>query len=131
MKIITSISLAATSLIIAGALSTANAQASTSGWPKASQDAIAYMTQKYGAPASVTADVAVWGRTGPWKRTVVYRVEVPHDFPAHHTDVMQQWVDYKAPLRMHDELAMYDGSVVLAPTHCPLTSGMRSVFGRY
>jgi hypothetical protein len=54
-----------------------------------------------------------WGKTGPWKRTIVYAQEFPHEFPAHHTDVMQQFIDYKAPAAMYDELAMYDGSVVL------------------
>ena len=88
----------------------------TAGWPKASRDAIAAMTQKYGGPAAVTGEVAVWGRTGPWKRTVVYAREVTHEFPMHHTDVMQQWVDYKAPAAVYDELAQYDGSVVFERT---------------
>jgi len=86
------------------------------GWPQASKDAAAFMTKKYGPPAAVTADVAVWGKTGPWKRTVVYRQEFAHEFPKHHTDVMQQWVDYKAPPSEYSTLAGYDGSVVLERT---------------
>lgn len=86
------------------------------GWPKASREAVDYLTRKYGAPAAVTADEAVWGKAGPWKRSVVYRVEVPHDFPGPHTDVMQQWLDYKVPTSMYDELAMFDGSVVVERT---------------
>jgi hypothetical protein len=85
-------------------------------WPQASRDAAAFMTKKYGAPAAVTAEMAVWGATGPWKRTVVFAREFAHEFPAHHTDVMQQWVDYKAAPEMYDELAAYDGSVVLERT---------------
>ncbi len=85
-------------------------------WPMASKDAMMFMTKKYGAPAAMTADMAMWGKTGPWKRTVIYKMEYPHEFPAHHTDVMQQWVDYKAMPSMYDELAMYDGSVVLERT---------------
>ena len=88
----------------------------TDGWPKASQDAIADMTKKYGPPAAVTADAAIWGKAGPWKRTIVFREEYPHDFPMAHTDVMQQWLDYKAAPDKYDELAMYDGSVVLERT---------------
>lgn len=88
-----------------------------SGWPMASREAAAFMTKKYGPPAAMTADMAMWGKTGPWKRTVVYKMEHPHEFPAHHTDVMQQWVDYKAPAsEKFGELAMYDGSVVLERT---------------
>jgi hypothetical protein len=86
------------------------------GWPAASRDAAMFMTKKYGPPAAMTADMAVWGRTGPWKRTVVYAREYAHEFPMHHTDVMQQWIDYKAPAAMYDELAQYDGSVVLERT---------------
>ncbi len=88
----------------------------TAEWPKASREAIMFMTKKYGGPAAVTRDMAVWGRTGPWKRTIIYRVEQPHEFPGHHTDVMQQWIDYKVAPDMYDELAMYDGSVVLERT---------------
>jgi hypothetical protein len=87
-----------------------------SGWPQASKDAVAFMTNKYGPPAAMTAEMATWGKTGPWKRTVVYSKEYPHEFPMHHTDVMQQWIDYKAPPEMYDDLAMYDGSVVLERT---------------
>ena len=40
----------------------------------------------------------------------------PHDFPGPHTDVMQQFIDYKAPASIYDELAAHDGSVVLERT---------------
>ena len=122
---------AALTLALSGALSgTARAQTShgaarvsgaemrrmMSGWPAASKEAATFMTEKYGPPAAMTPDMAVWGKTGPWKRTVVYRTEHPHEFPMRHTDVMQQWVDYKAPADLYDELATYDGSVVLERT---------------
>lgn len=86
------------------------------GWSTASREAVMFMTDKYGPPAAMSADLAVWGPTGPWKRTVVYAKAVQHNFPMPHPDVMQQWVDFKAPLDMYDELAMYDGSVVLERT---------------
>ena len=85
-------------------------------WPAASKAAAMFMTRKYGPPAAMTPEMAMWGRTGPWKRTVVFGREYAHDFPAHHTDVMQQWIDYKAPAATYDELAQYDGSVVLERT---------------
>lgn len=87
-----------------------------SGWPKASKEAAMFMTKKYGAPAMMGKDMMAWGKTGPWKRTIVYAREYPHEFPMHHTDVMQQFIDYKAPPEMYDELAMYDGSVVVERT---------------
>ena len=85
-------------------------------WPQASKDAAMFMAAKYGAPMAMTDEMAMWGKTGPWKRTVVYGKEYPHEFPAHHTDVMQQWIDYKAPPAMYAMLAAYDGSVVLERT---------------
>ncbi len=88
----------------------------TATWPMASRDAAAFMMNKYGMPAAGTADMLVWGRTGPWKRTIIYRTEYQHNFPGPHTDVMQQWIDFKAPPSVYDELAEYDGSVVLERT---------------
>jgi len=88
-----------------------------SGWSQASQMAATAMTEKYGMPAEMTATTAMWGPTGPWKRTVVYSTEVDHEFPAHHTDVMEQFVNYRVPPDMVDELAAYDGSVVVQRTN--------------
>jgi hypothetical protein len=88
----------------------------SAAWPKASKEALKFMTEKYGPPAAMTQEMASWGKTGPWKRTIVFAKEYPHEFPMHHTDVMQQWIDYKAPVDKYDELAMYDGSVVLERT---------------
>jgi hypothetical protein len=87
------------------------------GWPKASKDAVMFMTDKYGAPMHMTEHMAMWGQTGQWKRTIVYNHEVKHDFPMPHTDVMQQFIDYKVPLDKYDDLAMYDGSVVVERTN--------------
>ncbi len=99
-----------------GRMSMAGMQGMMAVWPAASKEAVMFMTEKYGMPAAMTSEMAVWGRTGPWKRTVVYSQEYAHEFPMHHTDVMQQWIDYRAPSEMYDELAMYDGSVVVERT---------------
>ena len=85
-------------------------------WPAASREAIRFMMEKYGPPAAIAPAMALWAKTGPWKRTIVFAAEVPHEFPMHHTDVMQQWIDYKAPPELYDELSRYDGSVVLERT---------------
>lgn len=87
-----------------------------SGWPEASKEAAMFMTGKYGPPEAMSKNMMAWGKTGPWKRTIVYAQEFPHEFPAHHTDVMQQFIDYKAPAAKYDDLATYDGSVVLERT---------------
>ena len=92
------------------------------GWHPASQEAVRMMTQKYGPPMEVTATMATWGKTGPWKRTTVSSQAVQHAFPMPHPDVMEQVVDYKVPPEMVDELAMYDGSVIVERTKGELSA---------
>jgi hypothetical protein len=85
-------------------------------WHPASQEAATYMMDKYGPPASMSGNMMVWNQTGPWKRTIIYREAVQHDFPMPHPDVMEQFIDYRAPLDRYDDLAMYDGSVIVERT---------------
>lgn len=59
-------------------------------------------------------DMPLWGQAGPWQLTRVFGKEYAHEFPMPDTDVMQQWIDYKAPTAMHDELAMPATRCVLA-----------------
>ncbi len=92
-------------------------QSMVAGWPTTSRDVAAWAMQKYGAPNEATATMLVWHNNGPWKRTIVYRDEVPHAFPGPHPDVMQQFIDYRVPLDRYDEMAMYDGSVVVERTN--------------
>lgn len=94
----------------------AGAPATMDGWHPASIEAIEYMTRKYGAPAEMTSSMAIWHRTGPWKRTIVYRDAVPHRFPGPHPDVMEQFIDYRLNPALFDEIAMYDGSVIVERT---------------
>ena len=58
----------------------------------------------------------VWHDNGPWKLSILYRDEVPHDFPKPHTDLLEQFVDYRVPTDTFDELAAYDGSVIVERT---------------
>ncbi|MDQ3140615.1 MAG: hypothetical protein M3Q56_00030 [Bacteroidota bacterium] len=88
------------------------------GWSDASKMAVMMMKKQYGEPEAKTADMMMWKNTGQWKKTVVYAKEFKHDFPMPHTDVMEQWIDYKVPQEKFNELAMFDGSVV-----CNRTSG--------
>jgi hypothetical protein len=52
----------------------------------------------------------------PWKRTIVSKEEVPHDFPMPHKDLLEQFVEYRVPPEKFDELAAYDGSVIVERT---------------
>lgn len=85
-------------------------------WPQTSRDVAETIVGKYGPPSEVTATRLIWHNNGPWKRTIVYRDAVPHNFPMPHPDLLEQVVDYRAPLDRYDELAMYDGSVIVERT---------------
>lgn len=87
------------------------------GWSDASKMAVMMMKKQYGEPTATTAEMMMWKNTGQWKKTVVYAKEFKHDFPMPHTDVMQQWIDYKVPTEKFSELAKYDGSVVCNRTN--------------
>ena len=87
-----------------------------SGWHEASQKAAAMMVEKYGQPAEETATMLVWHNAGPWKRTVISKEAVQHDFPMPHPDVMEQVINYEVPADKFDELAAYDGSVIVERT---------------
>lgn len=58
----------------------------------------------------------VWHNNGPWKKTIIHKEPVQHNFPMQHLDLLEQFVDYSVPADKYDELAQYDGSVVVART---------------
>src|SRR5688572_18049259 len=96
--------------------------ASIGGWPAKSQEAARFMIDKYGTPNEQTPTTLVWYATGPWKRTILYKEEVPHDFPKPHTDLLEQFIDYRVPVDKYDELAAYDGSVIVERTKGELSA---------
>lgn len=98
---------------------TASAQGSNidlSDWHELSRKAIDAMRAKYGEPDEMTPTMFVWHERGPWKRTIIYKDEIDHNFPMPHKDVMEQFINYRVPPEMFDELAMYDGSVICERT---------------
>jgi hypothetical protein len=97
-------------------------QLDLSGWPQSSRDAAMDQQRKYGMPHEVTPTMLVWNGNGPWKRTVISRQETPHNFPAPHPDVMEQVISYRVPPEMVDDLARYDGSVIVERTKGELSA---------
>ncbi len=80
-------------------------------WP-AKPKAVAYqMIKKYGTPNVAGTEMLVWHDNGPWKRTTVYREEVPHHFPKVHTDLLEQVVEVKVPADKLDDLGNFDGAI--------------------
>lgn len=100
-----------------GKLDEANVTSMTSSWPDGTKEVIKKTIAKYGAPQEATASMLVWHNNAPWKRTIIYKEEVAHDFPMGHFDVMQQFIDFRVKPEKYDDMAKYDGSVVLERTN--------------
>jgi hypothetical protein len=91
-------------------------------WPAMSNKSANLTIDQYGAPNEAIPSRLIWYNNGPWKRTIVYRDEIPHDFPQPHTDVIEQFIDYRVPPEMFSELAKFDGSVIVERTKGEVSS---------
>lgn len=105
-----------------GMMGPENAQATMASWPESSRMAAMDMMKKYGPPQEITPTSMLWRNNGPWKWTRVRNVEIQHNFPMPHPDVMEQAINYRVPSDMFDELAMYDGSVIAERTRGELSA---------
>lgn len=85
-------------------------------WSKIPREAADFMMQKYGPPDEACSGRLVWNNNGPWRRSVVYAEEVKHNFPAPHVDVLEQYIRYRVPVDKCDDLAEFDGSVLVDRT---------------
>jgi hypothetical protein len=81
------------------------------GWPVDSRVIAQSIINEYGEPNEATPSLLVWYNNGPWKKTIVYRDTVKHDFPMPHTDGVEQVIDYAVPMEKACELAAFDGSI--------------------
>jgi hypothetical protein len=97
-------------------VSATEAKGMISGWPAKTQEVANTTMAKYGAPNEVTGTMLVWNNNGPWKKTIIHKEPVQHNFPMPHLDLLEQFVDYSVPAEKYDQLALYDGSVVVART---------------
>jgi hypothetical protein len=89
-----------------------NVDAHTKNWPDKPKEVASQMFDRYGPPDEVTTERLIWHRNGPWKRTELSREEIPHRFPKPHTDLLEQFIDYRVPLERLSDIAAYDGSVI-------------------
>jgi len=88
----------------------------TSAWPAMAKKSAEQMVQKYGPPNEAIPSRLIWYNNGSWKRTIVYRDEIPHNFPQPHSDTLEQVIDYQVPIEKFTELAKFDGSVIVERT---------------
>lgn len=92
------------------------AQEVIANWPSNPKKVAETVIGKYGEPDVSSSKMLVWYNNGPWKRTVLHVEEIPHKFPKPHTDMLEQFIDYKVPPAKFNEVIMYDGSVVAQRT---------------
>lgn len=94
-----------------------NLQKIVDAWPQGPRESAQRLVEYYGEPDEYSQSQIIWYDTHDgWKRTVLSREETPHEFPAHHNDYLEQFIDYRVPLGMYDRLAEYDGSVMIERT---------------
>jgi hypothetical protein len=85
-------------------------------WPKESREATQLVIETYGEPDEATDSQLIWHKRGEWKRVVASRAFYQHDFPAPHQDSIESVIDYRVPPDKYDELAEFDGSVIVERT---------------
>ncbi|MBI4488249.1 MAG: hypothetical protein HY694_04130 [Deltaproteobacteria bacterium] len=88
----------------------------TASWPETAKNTAKEIAQKYGAPDMVGSDLLVWKNKGPYVWIQVNRMEVQHNFPGPHKDVLDIAIPYKVPVAMLTKLAEFDGSAVAMRT---------------
>jgi hypothetical protein len=105
-----------------GRASESQARRLVEDWPDAARRSAGHMLDSYGAPDSIADDRLVWRNNGQWHETVVLRDPVPHNFPFPHDDVLAQTIFYDVPLERYEDLARFDGSLLLDRTRGAITA---------
>lgn len=85
-------------------------------WPEISQKAAKAMLEKYGEPDEHTKSMLIWEDQEPFTHIIVYKEEIQHDFPMPHKDVLEHIIHYDVPADKFDDLAEFDGSVIVERT---------------
>lgn len=87
-----------------------------SDWPESARSAANQMVDKYGEPDEITPTRLIWRENGPWTETVLHKDVATHRFPMEHEDTLRQTIPYQVPPDKFDELAEFDGSVIVERT---------------
>jgi predicted outer membrane protein len=87
-----------------------------SAWPERPRLAVKEMSVKYGAPVEVSSETIVWHNEGPYKRIMVTKKEVPHNFPVPHMDFLEHTISYNVPTEKVDDLVAFDASMTINKT---------------
>lgn len=87
-----------------------------SAWPERPRLAVKEMSVKYGAPLETSSEAMIWHNAGPYKRIMVTKKEIPHDFPLPHMDFLEHTVSYNVPTDKVDDLVAFDASMTINKT---------------
>ena len=87
-----------------------------SSWPEASRMAAKEIMKKYGKPDAIGPEMLGWKDKGPWKMIHIDKQETKHSFPIEHTDMMKTTIRYEVPIGKFDDLARFDGSIIVDRT---------------
>ncbi|NGM87848.1 hypothetical protein G5B35_11075 [Parapusillimonas sp. SGNA-6] len=85
-------------------------------WPEESKEAAQLVFDKYGEPHEMTNTLMIWHNVGPWKRIVASKAFYKHNFPMAHNDSVESFIDYRVPIDKFDDIARFDGSVIVERT---------------
>lgn len=88
----------------------------TASWKAEPKMLAMKIVAKYGLPQEASANRLIWMNNGPWKWSELVNEEVQHDFPMPHHDMFKQVIAWKVPADKFDDLAEYDGSVIVERT---------------
>ncbi len=99
-----------------GAMTSAHVDQHVADWPARPRAAVKQMMDKYGVPLEVSAESIIWHNAGPYKRIMVTRKEVPHDFPKPHMDFLEHTISYNVPTEKVEELVAFDASMTINKT---------------
>jgi len=85
-------------------------------WPTVAKAAAKDIVDKYGPPDDVTSDQLFWWNKGPFVSIIVHSMEVEHNFPEPHQDILEMAIPYHVPPTRYNKLAEFDGSIVAMRT---------------
>lgn len=109
-------------MFVLGAVYGQNQSTNVDIWPETAKKAAKAMMDKYGQPDEQTESRLMWKNTGAFTHTIVYKEEIQHDFPMPHKDVLEQVINYDVPADKFDDLAEYDGSVLVERTKATMAA---------
>lgn len=100
----------------------AQIEALISTWPTSPRNLADALIASYGMPHEATQNMLIWHFNGPWKRTILHKTGSSHNVPHPHTDLLEQTIETRIPVSKHDEIAEFDGSILIDRTRGEMTA---------